>query len=182
MWPIGHAAGAYILYNLYSRARGTSPPGEIAVWILLFGSLIPDIIDKPLAWYVGVLPTGRSLGHSLLFIVPLCIALGVIAYRYGRLEWAIAFTIGALSHLLLDALPALWRDDTSASFLLYPLVSVGTYDNGAPTILGLLRSSLNDPYFHLEFVFLFVALVMWVYDGYPGMRWLRGPFGDRWRQ
>lgn len=167
MWPIGHVAGAYLCYALY-RWNDKEPPGDAAVLVLVLGSLLPDLVDKPLAWYGGILPTGRSLGHSLVFILPLCVLVFVVASRWGRREWGVAFAIGTLSHLLLDALPALWRPEASAEFLLYPIVSVEPYEEGAPSILGLLYNSLYDPYFHLEFVFLAFALVAWSRHGYPG--------------
>lgn len=173
MWPIGHVAGAYLLFGLYQRWQLGARPGELTVLILVGGSLLPDLLDKPLAWYVGVLPTGRSLSHSLLLIVPLCAVVAVYTYRMDRSEWGVAFAIGALSHLLLDALPALWRTDASADFLLYPVLPVEPYENGAPTITELLRNSLMDPYFHLEFVFLAGALVLWRSHGYPGVSYAR---------
>ena len=172
MWPIGHVAGAYLCYTLY-RWNEDSPPADAPVLILLFGSLFPDFVDKPLAWYVGILPTGRSLGHSLLFVLPLCILVLVLASRWKRPEWGIAFGIGALSHLLLDALPALWRSEANAGFLLYPIVPVEPYADESPSILSLLVDSLYDPYFHLEFVFLGLALIAWSRHGYPGSRKLR---------
>lgn len=176
MWPIGHVAGAYILYSLY-RAENDGI-GDITVFALVLGSLFPDLVDKPLAWYIGILPTGRSLGHSFLFIIPVCVAAYLVTRRFQRGEWGIAFAIGAVSHLVLDALPVLWDAEASAGFLLYPIVPIETYDNGAPTIMGLLLNSLNDPYFHLEFVFLAIALVLWHRHQYPGIQWLYKRFAS----
>lgn len=173
MWPIGHVAVAYLLYSSFITLQDEERPGEIAVWILLVGSLFPDLVDKPLAWYLGVLPTGRSLAHSLLILIPLCLILLWIAHRSGHIEWGIAFGTGAISHALVDAVPVLWRDETSAGFLLYPLIPVEPYDNGAPTILGLLFDSLSDPYFLLEFVLLAVALLLWIRHSKPGFDALR---------
>ena len=92
-------------------------------------------MDKPLAWYLGVIPTGRSLAHSLVLLVPLSIGIYLLARRYGRTEYGVAFAIGALSHTLVDALPAVWGG-TNPSFLLWPLLSVESYESGAPTVLG----------------------------------------------
>ncbi|RQG86658.1 metal-dependent hydrolase [Natrarchaeobius halalkaliphilus] len=168
MWPLGHAAIAYLCYTVSTRARFDSPPAPLPVLIVLFGSQFPDLVDKPLAWYLGVLPTGRTLAHSLLLLVPLSLAIYALARHAGRAEYGIAFAIGAISHALVDALPVLWGG-TSADFLLWPLIPVESYESGAPTILGLLFDSLGDPYFLSEFVIAALAFVMWRRDGYPGL-------------
>ena len=172
MWPLGHAAIAYLLYSLFTRTRLTDAPTALPAFIVLFGSQFPDLVDKPLAWYFGVLPTGRTLAHSLLVLIPLSLLLYAIARRYGRPEYGIAFAIGALSHALVDAVPALWGE-TDPAFLLWPLVSVEPYEEGAPTVLSLLQQSIGEPYFLVEFVLALVALSVWNRDGRPGLGSLR---------
>ncbi len=172
MWPLGHAAVAYLCYSLLVRARNIDPPDGLAVLVLLFGSQFPDLVDKPLAWYLGVLPTGRTLAHSLLVIGPLAAVVYLLAARYSRSEYGVAFGVGAVSHLLADALPALWGG-TDPGFLLWPLVAVEPYDNGAPAVTTLFGESLASPYFLSEFVFAAVALVVWRREGYPGLDVLR---------
>ncbi|RQG96169.1 metal-dependent hydrolase [Natrarchaeobius oligotrophus] len=167
MWPLGHAAIAYLCYTAATRVRLERPPAAIPVAIVLFGSQFPDLVDKPLAWYLGVLPTGRTLAHSLLLLVPLSVLVYAIAVRAEKPEYGIAFAIGVLSHALVDTIPALWGG-TDPSFLLWPLVPVEPYENGAPTVFGLLLDSLGDPYFLSEFLFAALALVMWRRDGCPG--------------
>ena len=178
MWPWGHVAVAYLLYRSSTHARFEAPPAHGPVLVVTVASLFPDLVDKPLAWYGGVLPTGRTLAHSLVFLVPLSILVYLLARRYDRGEYGIAFAIGALSHALVDAAPALWRPEAEATFLLWPLLPVTPYETGAPTVVGLLSDSLTDPYFLLEFVLLAVALVLWRRDGYPGLEpiraWIRG--------
>lgn len=178
MWPLGHAAVAYLCYSVLSRTRA-KPVGGFATIVLLFGSQFPDLVDKPLAWYVGVLPTGRTLAHSFVVIGPLVVAVYLLAARYGRSEYGIAFGVGAVSHLLMDALPALWGE-TSASFLLWPILPVEGYgSSGSPTVVGLLVESLSEPYFLSEFVFAAIALLLWRQDGYPGVDVVRR-LGRRW--
>ncbi len=179
MWPLGHLAIAYLLYALWTRSRGRIPTA-IPVVIVAVGSLFPDLVDKPLAWYLDVLPTGRTLTHSLLVLVPLCLVVFAVADRYDRREYGIAFGIGALSHSLVDAAPALWGG-TDAGFLLWPLVPVEAYEDGAPSVMELLLASLSDPYFLSEFVFAAIAFVVWRADGYPGLEVLRPPIGRLWR-
>ena len=179
MWPMGHVAVAYLCLVTYDRFRSTdlSIDGP-TVLILVFGSLFPDIVDKPLAWYLGVLPTGRSLGHSLLFLLPLCLVVAIIARNRNRIAWAIAFAIGVITHVFLDALPILWDSTASADFLLYPLIAVEPYeDDTAPGVIELFVNSLYDPYFLVEFPLLAIALYVWYRRGFPGIKTLLNRFG-----
>ncbi len=174
MWPMGHVAIAYLLYTASTRFRFDAPPTAMAAVIVGFGSLFPDLVDKPLAWYLGVLPTGRSLAHSLVVLVPLVICVYLIARWRGAGEYGFAFGLGAISHSLVDAAPVFWDSDATAAFLLWPILSIPEYESGSPTVLALLRDSLTDPYFLSEFVFLAVALVVWRADGYPGLELVPG--------
>lgn len=175
MWPIGHASVAYLLYALSTRSRFDDSPGSGTAVIVAFASQFPDLIDKPLAWYLGVLPGGRTLTHSLFVLVPLSFAIYALARRRGAEEYGIAFAVGVISHTLLDALPILWESTTPWEGLFWPLLSPGGVSGeGAPTVLGLLRDSLGQPYFLSEFVLLVVALFVWRADGYPGLSQVLG--------
>lgn len=173
MWPIGHVAIAYLLYTGSTRLRSLGPPAAGPAFVACFGGLFPDIVDKPLAWYLDALPTGRTLAHSLLVLVPLCLLVYIVLRRYDRGEYGVAFAIGAISHSLVDALPVLWDDEASASFLLWPYWSVESYESGAPGVLELLSASLSQPYFYLEFVLLGVAIAIWWAEGKPGVAAVR---------
>lgn len=177
MWPWGHLAGAYVLYTVSTRKRFDEPPAHGPVLVLVFASLLPDLVDKPLAWYLGVLPTGRTLAHSLVVLVPLSIAVYHLACRYDRREHGVAFAVGVFSHAALDALPALWNPEANAAFLLWPLVPVEGYERGSPSVVELFLASLGEPYFLSEFVLLALAVVLWRRDGYPGLEPLRERLG-----
>jgi membrane-bound metal-dependent hydrolase YbcI (DUF457 family) len=169
MWPWGHLAVAYLFSTGYIRARLDRPiRGGPVLWLAL-GSQFPDLVDKPLAWYVRVLPTGRSLAHSLLVVVPLAVLAYALARRTGRRESGAVFGIGILSHVLSDALPALWSPDATASFLLWPALPVTPYEGGPPTILGLFQASLADPFFIVELLLVVLAAAVWYRDGSPGV-------------
>lgn len=174
MWPIGHGAVAYLLYSAATRRRLAASPTALAVILLGIGSQFPDLVDKPLAWRLDLLPAGRTLAHSLLVLVPLVVVLVALARRRGLEEYAVAFGVGAISHALVDAIPVVWDGDATADFLAWPLIAVSGPESGAPTILGLLRNSMGDPYFLLEFLLLGVALVLWRADGYPGLELVPG--------
>lgn len=169
MWPLGHVAVAYLCYAIGTRVRFDARPAAIPVIVLVFGSQFPDLVDKPLAWYVGVIPTGRTLAHSLFTIVPLSLAAYGLARAYDRREYGVAFAFGALSHGIVDAVPVLWGEEGSADHLLWPVIGVEEYEQGPPTIVALLQDSLTDPYFLSEFVFAALAFILWRRHGYPGL-------------
>ena len=63
MWPWDHLAFGYVWYTLASRGWDGRPPSNAAAIALAVGTQFPDLVDKPLAWWLDVLPAGRSLGH-----------------------------------------------------------------------------------------------------------------------
>ncbi|ELZ24236.1 membrane-bound metal-dependent hydrolase [Halosimplex carlsbadense 2-9-1] len=132
MYPWGHAAFAYLLFvGLALLAhRRVSRAQLVAV---LVASQLPDLIDKPLAWWVPLLPSGRSLGHSLLFALPLVATVGVLAHRIGRFGVAPAVAVGYLGHLLGDAYVEIyyWRVD-ELTYLFWPVLPPYPYDTPVP--------------------------------------------------
>jgi membrane-bound metal-dependent hydrolase YbcI (DUF457 family) len=73
---------------------------------LMFGALLPDLIDKPIASIIfhDTFGTHRAFGHALVF--PVVLMTGVmIATRRGAAarKAAIAVVIGVFVHLILDA-------------------------------------------------------------------------------
>lgn len=85
---------------------------------LIVGSMLPDIIDKPLmfAFPDSVVGSGRTVAHSLLFIVALGIA-SLIANRGAMTARAalLALAVASLGHLALDGM---WQMPQT---LLWPL-------------------------------------------------------------
>ena len=146
MWPWGHLAVGYVLYSLGTRARtGESPDGWNVV-ALAIGTQFPDLVDKPLAWWLGVLPGGRTLAHSLLVAVPLVVLVAALARRYDAGPRATAFAVGYLSHLAGDALvPALVGSPRELAFLLWPATPTVVYDD-PPLLadLSLTRAAVAD--------------------------------------
>lgn len=122
MFPWTHAAFGYLLLVAVAvlLRRRVSRAELIAVVV---GTQFADIVDKPLAWLVTVLPSGRSLAHSLLFAVPLCTLVLAVAWRRGHREVGIVFGLGYASHLLGDTYTAIYYWQVpNFSFLLYPVL------------------------------------------------------------
>ncbi|MBV0925207.1 metal-dependent hydrolase [Halomicroarcula limicola] len=102
MLPVGHLAFALlpvVAYTIICRRR--LPNGE-AVLVLLVSTQLPDLIDKPLAWTFGVLPSGRMLAHSLVVSIPILTLGAVLAHQRGRGRLALLFGMGYLSHIVGD--------------------------------------------------------------------------------
>jgi inner membrane protein len=72
---------------------------------LLIGSLLPDIIDKPVGMYFfrDFFSNGRIFSHSLLFLVVL-IAIGFYLERMHRQTWMLTIAAGVFMHLILDSM------------------------------------------------------------------------------
>ena len=104
MRPWGHLAVGYFLYSPFACARFGRPPTDRATLWLAVSTQLPDLIDKPLAWRLGVLPAARTLGHSLLTIT----AVSVLVYAYFErrdcAHVALAFGVGYVTHPLVDGL------------------------------------------------------------------------------
>lgn len=122
MLPLAHLGIGQRLANLGNK---------LPIEPVMLGTLLPDLIDKPL-YYVPALLTGkhgvelgllsgtRSVAHSLLFLA--CILLvAVIPGR--RRRWWLALAAGVASHLLLDNFLEPWSPLTPYSSriaLLFP--------------------------------------------------------------
>lgn len=182
MWPWEHLAVGYVLYSGYSRLRHDRSPGSDEAVVAVVASQAPDLVDKPLAWGLSVLPGGRTLGHSLLFGVPVLLAFAVLARRYDRPRLAAAAAVPYLSHVVTDALyPALVPDATvSFGFLLWPLFrgsgSAGTgFLSRLTELLANFGMYATSPaglaYLAFDAVLLGAFVLLWVSDGLPGVAW-----------
>jgi len=167
MWPWGHLAVGYLLYSLGVRARTRAPPDGWNVLALAFGTQFPDLVDKPLAWWFGVLPGGRTLAHSLLVAVPLLLVVGLLAHRWGAGPRATAFAFGYVSHLFGDAVvPALVGSRGELAFLLWPVTPTVVYES-QPSFLWHFANISLTPGFLAELAVGGAVVVLWLVDGRP---------------
>jgi hypothetical protein len=182
MWPWGHWGLGYLCYVGLSRARGDGAPTEAAALAVTFGTVAPDLVDKPLAWSLGVLPNGRSLAHSLVLAGAVLVVLWVAARRIDRAEPVVALAVGYLSHLAGDALyPALAGDWGALAFLGWPLLPPVGYASEGGFLANLLALDLG-PTAWAELALFGLGLAVWIGQGLPGrprLAWLAaGPLGE----
>ncbi|EMA58514.1 metal-dependent hydrolase, partial [Halorubrum lipolyticum] len=132
---------------------------------------LPDLIDKPLAWTFGLIPSGRSLAHSLVFLAGLSVIVWLLATRSGRRPEAGAFLVGYLTHVLADVLPAALAGEwAKLGTLLWPITPVFRYpDELDRSIIGFFLELRPAELVSLELGVTIVAFALWVVDGAPGI-------------
>jgi len=179
VWPWEHLAFGYLLFSPSVRLSAARPPTGVEAAVLAFATQLPDLIDKPLAWWLGVLPSGLSLGHSVFFAVPAAAVVWVVARRADAPGVGAAFGVGYLSHLVGDVAFNSLDGTVTVGFLFWPAVS--RPPGGGTALLarvaelwGQFRTFLGTPlgrlYLVAEAVLLALALALWVADGAPGIR------------
>lgn len=173
MWPWGHLAAGYLVYSVYCRFVADGRPPGLATVVALLGTQAPDLLDKPLAWTFAVLPSGRSLGHSLVVAAVVLPVLWWVAGRRDARPLAAAFAVGYLTHLLTDALyPLLALDLKAVTFLGWPLLPVPAYGE-TYAILEYFLTLQFTPELAFELLLVLVASVVWHVDGRPGLATVR---------
>jgi hypothetical protein len=179
MWPWEHLAFGYLLYSGYAHAVHGDRPVPADAYALAFATQLPDLVDKPLAWTFGVLPSGTSLAHSVFVAVPVAAVAVLVARRFGAASIGRAFGFGYLSHLAGDVLyPLALTGGVYPDYLLWPFVDQAAIEptGSLATTLRLLSGFgdfLATPrgvvYLALELFLLGVALALWTADGLPGL-------------
>ncbi|WP_349253435.1 metal-dependent hydrolase [Halobacterium salinarum] len=179
MWPWGHLAVGYLGYVVWSTARKERQQ-PLAVIAAIIGSQFPDLIDKPLAWTVPLLPSGRSLAHSLFTATLVVTSLYYAAKRFNRKNAAAAFGIGYGTHIIGDLGPrviiGLLEGDLTqlkwTTYLFWPLLPAPPYANDASFTNHLTAISL-DSYVLAQLGLALAAAIVWFRSGKPGLGFLQ---------
>lgn len=164
-----HVAVGYLLFSLRNRYYIGCVPAALPTLAVVAGAIFPDIVDKPLALAITDFP-GRSLAHSVFTIT---IVLGVI-WVLARGEpdkrpIVIAWTIGYLSHTVVDLFDYFIYDHT-LRYLFWPVLSQNSHVH---TISDLLRLIEPTPYVILQTIITVAAIALWMRDGVPGVALIR---------
>lgn len=93
--------------------------------LVAFGAILPDLIDKPLAWvfFRGTFNDSHLYGHTILFGAAVTLV-GLVLARRGDVRLLLV-GIGALSHLPVDPVAR------NVSTLLWPLLGTEFYSTRA---------------------------------------------------
>ncbi len=93
-FPIFHVAFPLLIFELPLIKRKY----EFNRFALIVGSLLPDIVDKPLLFMN--LGSGRGISHTILFILISFMILHLIVKK--KMNISVPFLLGMAFHLLLD--------------------------------------------------------------------------------
>ncbi|WP_207588659.1 metal-dependent hydrolase [Halomontanus rarus] len=184
MLPPVHFVVGYVCYAAYSRLVLEDLPRARPALAAVAGAAIPDLLDKPL-WLTGVVPVGRTIGHSLLFAIPVSVAVWVVARGRNRNRkrdqdrsrnrdrnlLGVAFVVGLLSHVATDVpWHLLSREYHELGFLLWPITHMPEYTGtkSLGTVGGLEVTTL-----WLEAVIVVGGIALWWRDGRPGLENVR---------
>ncbi|MFC1874075.1 metal-dependent hydrolase [Chloroflexota bacterium] len=116
--------------------------GGIDYRLVALGSLLPDIIDKPV-WFIatnimgGTALSGRDYTHTLLFNLVLIVG-ALVSLRHGK-HWLLLLSLGSFTHLILDYL---WQ---SPAVLLWPLLGPLAREETSGWLSGVFQSLFFQP-------------------------------------
>lgn len=180
MWPWEHVIVGYVAYSLFRHLLFRQSPTGPETLAVVFASLLPDLIDKPLAWQFGVFEGGYAIAHSVFFAVPVSILVGTLAWRYGAGRAGLAFAVGYLIHLPSDLLsPYAQEGEVAFERVLWPIRrSQGEYSEGLVgefveiVVPYLYELAAGEPsgYLLFQLGLMGCAFLLWVYDGMPVLR------------
>lgn len=168
MQPVVHPVVGYLCYAVYARWTAGEPPASAPALVAIVAATLPDLIDQPL-YHAGVTPVGRTIGHSLLFAVPLVGLVWWLFRRRGRDRLGVAFAIGYGSHIATDVpWHVIAGDFHELGFLLWPVTPMPQYSGVKPlgTVPGI-RLEATTLWF--EAVIFVAGIALWLVDGRPGL-------------
>ena len=125
---------------------------------ILLGSILPDLIDKPVGniFFVQIFNNGRIFSHTLLFLL-LAILIAILIFRTRMKLWGFCIAFGVLVHLLLDAM---WLEPAT---LFWPFLGL-SFDRcsemGWSVLVHImLYNLLSDPLVYLPEIIGWVILI-----------------------
>ncbi len=140
--PSPQALGKVTGQRRYDILRGAARVmGNLDFRLLLIGSLLPDIIDKPVGHLLfrETFSNGRIFSHTLLFLT-LITVLGLCLYRRRQQRWLLILSFGTLAHLILDQM---WHDTRTLLWPAYGFVFTRIdLSDWAPNVF---RALLSNP-------------------------------------
>ena len=138
--PGTKAASVKKWFSLSVASWLTSLAGRIDIRLLLLGSLLSDIIDKPIGRFLfrDTISNGRIFSHTLLFSILISLV-GLYLYRSRGKLWLLVLSFGTFTHLIFDQM---WR---APQTLFWPLYGFAFAKGDTGWMLSLLDALLRDP-------------------------------------
>ncbi len=129
-WPAGRRQPGAAVRRGWGQVEGwfLRLARRADIRLLLIGSLLPDIIDKPVGqvWLRDSIGSGRIYAHSLLFLLGLAVV-GLAWYRLRAGNGPLLLAAGVLAHLVFDQM---WLEPVSLLWPLQGLAFPRTYYDG----------------------------------------------------
>jgi len=124
---------------------------------VVLGSLLPDIIDKPLWLFASsdIFPGGRGYAHTLLFNLAL-FTCGLILTRYKK-SWLLIVSLCSFMHLILDQM---WKDPIT---LYWPLLGPLPKGEIAGWLPNMIQALLTQPRVYVPEIIGLVILSLFAY-------------------
>ena len=133
---------------------------HVDIRFLFVGSMLPDIIDKPVGIYLfrETFSSGRIFSHTLLFLVLLAVV-GLLIRSYSGKTWGLALSIGTLFHLVLDQM---WRTPKT---LFWPIFGIAFERVETTYWLGnILQALLSEPEVYAPEIIGLIAFVWFTWE------------------
>ena len=183
MWPWEHAAAGYVVFSLAVHAAYSRSPTEGQALLLVAATQVPDLVDKPLAWGLGLFPSGYAIAHSAFVAIPVALLVAALVARRGRSLDGAAVIVGYWSHLVADVVdPLRSGGSVVVDRVLWPVANHEPYARDLGVERGL--------HYFVEFVtgfpptgasglalvfvgFPLLAFGLWLVDGAPGFGLVR---------
>jgi hypothetical protein len=146
MWIFGHLGIGSKIAAPWSR--------KLSIYAVLVGTVLPDLIDKPLYYgaaaltgrhglEIGLVSCTRTFGHTAIFLFTLSL---IAFFRQSKLFAAL--TIGVATHLVLDGFQDYWfehvmnlgGESSLRIAVLFPFLQSRFADMPYTTLLDHLRS------------------------------------------
>jgi len=129
--------------------------------LVLIGSLLPDIIDKPLWFLFNRLAgeasfSGRDYAHTLLFNLALLIG-GLVLLRW-RKSWLLILSLCSFGHLVLDQL---WH---SPAILLWPLLGPLAKEETAGWWSNIVQELFSQPQVYIPEIIGLIIILLFTYQ------------------
>jgi inner membrane protein len=123
--------------------------------LVMDGSMLPDIIDKPVGTYFlnGVFSNGRIFSHGILFFVVLAVPAAIMYWKRKSI-WLAILAFGSLMHIVLDEM---WR---TPSTLFWPLLGPFEKVPTAHWVMNIVDSIPTTPSYWVPELFGIIILTV----------------------
>ena len=125
--------------------------------IVLLGSMLPDIIDKPLWFFIDgdTSLSGRDYSHTLLFSLVLLVG-GMVLLKHRR-AWLLILSLSSFMHLIFDEM---WNNPVT---LLWPLLGPLLAEKTVGWFSNIIQALFSQPGAYVPEIIGLVIVLLFAY-------------------